>query len=100
VTTIQAVVFGIMLALTPSVVVLAFLLWREGIGIAEDEEARSRDLYSSQVHRDNQPPLSTALHSASAGRRSFGDLNLRVVHQHLAQVAHIEPVPQPGHFPE
>ena len=46
-TTIQAVFFGIMLALTPSIVVLAFLLWREGIGIAEDKEARSRDLYSS-----------------------------------------------------
>jgi hypothetical protein len=89
-----------MLALTPSIVVLALLLWREGIGIAEDEEARSRDLYSSQVHRDNQPSLSTALHSASVGRRSFGDLNLRVAHQHLAQVAHIEPVPEPGHFPE
>jgi hypothetical protein len=99
-TTIQAVVFGIMLALTPSIVVLAFLLWREGIGIAEDEDVRSRDLYSSQVHRDNQQPLSTALHSASAGRRSFDDLNLRVVdmHQHLAQVAHIEPLSQPGHF--
>ncbi len=102
VTTIQAVVFGIMLTLTPSIVVLAFLLWREGIGIAEDEEARSRDLYSSQAHRDNQQPLSTALHSAIAGRRSFDDLNLRVVdmHQHLAQVAHIEPVSQPGHFPK
>jgi hypothetical protein len=49
-----------MLALTPSIVVLAFLLWREGIGIAEDEEARSRNLYSSQAHRDNQQqqPLS------------------------------------------
>ena len=47
-TTIQAVFFGIMLALTPSIVVLAFLLWREGIGIAKDEEARSRDLYSSR----------------------------------------------------
>jgi hypothetical protein len=46
-TTIQAVFFGVMLALTPSIVVLAFLLWREGIGIAKDEEARSRDLYSS-----------------------------------------------------
>ena len=46
--TIQAVFFGIMLALTPSTVVLAFLLWREGVGIAEDEEARSRDLYSSR----------------------------------------------------
>ena len=101
-TTIQAVVFGIMLALTPSIVVLAFLLWREGIGIAEDEEARSRDLYSSQAHRDNQQPSSMAPHSAIAGRRSFDDLNPRVVHmhQHLAQVAHIEPVPEPGHFPE
>jgi hypothetical protein len=46
-TTIQAVFFGIMLALTPGIVVLAFLLWREGIGIAKDQEARSRDLYSS-----------------------------------------------------
>ena len=46
--TIQAVFFGIMLALTPSTVVLAFLLWREGVGIAADEEARSRDLYSSR----------------------------------------------------
>jgi hypothetical protein len=46
--TIQAVFFGITLALTPSTVVLAFLLWREGVGIAEDEEARSRDLYSSR----------------------------------------------------
>ena len=46
--TIQAVFFGIMLALTPSIVLLAFLLWREGVGIAQDEEARSRDLYSSR----------------------------------------------------
>ena len=35
-TTIQAVVFGVMLALTPSMLVLAFLLWREGIGFADD----------------------------------------------------------------
>ena len=35
-TTIQAVVFGVMLALTPSMLVLAFLLWREGIGLADD----------------------------------------------------------------
>jgi hypothetical protein len=32
-TTIQAVLFGIMLALTPSLAVLAFLLWREDIGL-------------------------------------------------------------------
>lgn len=35
-TTIQAVVFGVMLALTPSMLVLAFLLWREGIGLGDD----------------------------------------------------------------
>jgi hypothetical protein len=35
-TTIQAVCLGVMLALTPSMLVLAFLLWREGIGLADD----------------------------------------------------------------
>jgi hypothetical protein len=35
-TMIQAVFFGVMLALTPSMLVLAFLLWREGIGLADD----------------------------------------------------------------
>jgi hypothetical protein len=35
-TTIQAVAFGVMLALTPSMLVLAFLLWREGTGLADD----------------------------------------------------------------
>jgi hypothetical protein len=46
-TTIQAVFFGITLALMPAIVLLAFLLWREGIGILADEEARSRDSSSS-----------------------------------------------------
>jgi hypothetical protein len=46
-TTIQAVFFGITLAMTPSIIALAFLLWREGVGVREDEAARSRDLYSS-----------------------------------------------------
>jgi hypothetical protein len=32
-TTIQAVFFGIMLAWTPSLVLVAFLLWRDGIGL-------------------------------------------------------------------
>jgi hypothetical protein len=43
-TTIQAVFFGVMLALTPSVVLLAFLLWREGIGLRSNSEF------------DDQPP--------------------------------------------
>jgi hypothetical protein len=34
-TTIQAVFFGIMLAWTPSLVLLAFLLWRDGIGLRQ-----------------------------------------------------------------
>ncbi len=36
-TTIQAVMLGVMLALTPSLVLLAFLVWREGIGVVEDD---------------------------------------------------------------
>jgi hypothetical protein len=43
-TTIQAVFFGIMLAWTPSLVLLAFLLWRERIGLKPDLEF------------DDQPP--------------------------------------------
>ncbi len=35
-TTLQAVFLGMMLAWTPSVVLLAFLLWREGIGVEEE----------------------------------------------------------------
>ncbi|HTG05154.1 MAG TPA: hypothetical protein VK635_13990 [Bradyrhizobium sp.] len=37
-TTIQAVVFGVMLASTPSLVLLAFLLWREGGGLRSNSE--------------------------------------------------------------
>jgi hypothetical protein len=36
-TTIQAVMLGVMLALTPSLVLLAFLIWREGIGLVEHD---------------------------------------------------------------
>jgi hypothetical protein len=48
-TTIQAVFFGITLALTPCVVALAFLFWREEIEIREEEKARTGDTYSSQL---------------------------------------------------
>jgi hypothetical protein len=34
-TTLQAVFLGMMLAWTPSVVLLAFLLWRDAIGLEE-----------------------------------------------------------------
>jgi hypothetical protein len=46
-TTIQAVFFGMMLALTPSLVLFAFLLWREGIGV------RAID---AKLEVDDQPP--------------------------------------------
>jgi hypothetical protein len=32
-TTIQAIIFGMMLAWTPSLVLLAYFLWREGAGL-------------------------------------------------------------------
>jgi hypothetical protein len=46
-TTIQAVFFGVMLALTPSLVLLAFLLWQEGIGVREA---------GADLKIDDQPP--------------------------------------------
>jgi hypothetical protein len=46
-TTIQAVFLGVMLALTPSLVLLAFLLWREGIGVRE---------VGADLEFDDQPP--------------------------------------------
>ena len=44
--TLQAVIFGMMLSWTPSVVLLAWLLWREGIfeESAHKENARRRSL--------------------------------------------------------
>jgi hypothetical protein len=42
-TTIQAIMLGAMLVLTPSLLLLAFLVWREGIGlIAQDSEGEPR----------------------------------------------------------
>jgi hypothetical protein len=57
-TTIQAVTFGMMLALTPSVVLLAFLLWREKIGKnGHDKEAWLRRPYRSHTSEfSEQPP--------------------------------------------
>jgi hypothetical protein len=34
-TTLQAILLGMMLSWTPSVVLLAFLLWQDGIGLEE-----------------------------------------------------------------
>jgi hypothetical protein len=40
--TLQAVIFGMMLSWTPSIVLLAFLLWRERIGLPEDLNSKSK----------------------------------------------------------
>jgi hypothetical protein len=40
--TIQAIVFGALLALTPSLALLGFLLWRERVGFRIDEGAYRR----------------------------------------------------------
>jgi hypothetical protein len=52
-TTIQAVIFGIMIALTPSLVLLAFLLWREEIGLRGDGDNRNP---SHILELDDRPP--------------------------------------------
>jgi hypothetical protein len=45
-TTFQAVMLGVMLTLTPSLVLLAFLIWREGIGLAgQERDGRTRSLH-------------------------------------------------------
>jgi hypothetical protein len=48
-TTIQAVFFGVMLAWTPSLVLVAFLFWRKGIGLAQGD---------GDLELDDQPPYS------------------------------------------
>jgi hypothetical protein len=52
-TTIQAVIFGVMIALTPSLVLLAFLLWREGIGLLDHGDCRNP---SHILELEDQPP--------------------------------------------
>ena len=34
-TTVEAFFFGVMVAWTPSIILLAFFLWREGVGLRE-----------------------------------------------------------------
>jgi len=41
-TTLQAVFLGMMLALTPSLALLAFVLWRDGVGLRSDRDSGSR----------------------------------------------------------
>jgi hypothetical protein len=53
---IQAAIYWTMLALTPSVVLVAILLLRERTGFGEDEESEFHDLCSSQKLEFNDQP--------------------------------------------
>lgn len=48
-TTMQAILFGMMLSWTPSVVLLAWLLWREDAGLDRNETLAPRDPNSQQL---------------------------------------------------
>jgi hypothetical protein len=54
--TLQAVIFGMMLSWTPSIVLLAFLLWRERIGLPEDLNSKSKSPAKIQVAA-RKPPV-------------------------------------------
>jgi Protein of unknown function (DUF2852) len=41
-TTIQAIVFGMMLVWTPTLVLVAYLFWAKRIGVDDDQEWRER----------------------------------------------------------
>jgi hypothetical protein len=43
---------GVMVALTPSVAVLAFLVWREGIGLPRDLKFNDQPFYSNSQQPD------------------------------------------------
>jgi hypothetical protein len=58
VATIQAVVFWITLALTPSLIFVAVLLCQERSGLTDDEKSELRDFYSLEL--DDQPPYPNA----------------------------------------
>jgi hypothetical protein len=55
--TLQAIVFGIMLALTPSMVLVAFLLLRDRTRPGDEENTEFLDVCSSEKLKfDDQPP--------------------------------------------
>jgi hypothetical protein len=58
VTTLQAVIFGMMLSWTPSMVLLAYCLWKEKIGIEEMTPRRDLTQNSDLQIKDNLRSLS------------------------------------------
>ncbi len=53
--TLQAVIFGIMLSWTPSIVLPAFLLRRERIGLPEDLNSKSKSPAKFKSPRESHP---------------------------------------------
>jgi hypothetical protein len=60
-TTIKVIFFGMMLAWMPSLILLAYLLWREGVGHRNDRGDRLRSLFLSHgLEFEDHPPNSDA----------------------------------------
>ena len=56
-TTIKVIFFGMMLVWMPSLILLAYLLWREGVGHRTDRGDRLRSLFLSHgLEFEDQPP--------------------------------------------
>jgi hypothetical protein len=67
-TTIQAIFLGMMLAWTPSLILLAYLLWREEASHSADREAQLRSLFLE--FDDANPADTTATRKAVLERLS------------------------------
>ena len=86
-TTIKVIFFGMMLAWMPSLILLAYLLWREGVGHRTDRGDRLRSLFLShglefginhliptlnnQIQPSAENTRTVAQNRASRTRRSF-----------------------------
>jgi hypothetical protein len=90
--TIKVIFFGMMLVWIPSLILLAHLLWREGLGRRTDRGDRLRLLFLSHgLEFEDQPPNPGAQHERRANnsrphrcettvsaRGSKADLNLKL----------------------
>jgi len=68
-TTIQAVFFGVMLAWTPSLVLVAFLFWRDGIGLPQVDAQPPYP--NSQIQPPIEKMMATRKVSLTRNRRTL-----------------------------
>jgi hypothetical protein len=56
-TTIKGIILAMILVWMPSLILLAYLLWREGVGHRTDRDDRLRSLFLSHgLEFEDQPP--------------------------------------------